>query len=92
MGTKTTSNKCQQYLNNKRRINNKQRQLDKKLATLQKARNNPQGDNLINPTTKEEPKRKSLENIIKSCRIGRIKEGFVKETFKFKEKKIKEKK
>jgi len=87
MAGKTTNNDCQSYLNSKKRVVNKQKRLEKRLDALVLARENPKGDNLINPNTKEEPKRRPIENIKKSCRIGTVKEGFAKEDFKFRPRK-----
>ena len=87
MSGRAENNDCKQYLTSKKRINNKQKRLEKRLDALMKARENPKGDNLINPNTKEEPKRRPIENLKKSCRIGTVKEGFAKEDFKFRPRK-----
>jgi hypothetical protein len=62
MTKSSTNSKCQQYLNAKRRISNKERQLAKLLKTIKKE--------------------ESKAAIKKSCRIGRVKEGFKVEDFK----------
>jgi hypothetical protein len=67
--TKKTT--CQQYLNNRTRIHNKETKLKRLLKGILKE--------------------KSKQNIIRSCRIGREKEGFQMEDFK-KKKSIKENK
>jgi hypothetical protein len=63
------------YMTEKRRIKNKQKKLDKMIEHLEQERKDPKGNNLINPNTKQEPKRKDLNNLIKSSKIGRKKEG-----------------
>jgi phage-related protein len=63
---KGINKKCQTYLNNKTRINNK-------IAKLER---------YIERHTKEASK----VNILRSCRIGREKEGFKQESFKHKPK------
>jgi hypothetical protein len=77
---------CQVYLNNRKRIKNKTKILEKKLEKLESYRK----QEVINPNTKLPVVRKFLGNIVKSCRIGRNAEGFVKEDFKFRPRKRKE--
>lgn len=84
---KVKTKTCEQYLNAKKRVANKQRKLDKMIARLEKYREtHPLKEN---PNTKRLPERKSTANIVKSCRIGREAEGFKKEDFKQNPKKVK---
>ena len=76
---------CEHYLNNRHRISNKTRKLEKRLKVLEKSR---ETNEIINLNTKLPTKRKPIENIIKNCRIGRKAEGFSREEFKFKKKNI----
>ena len=80
--TKRPHKHCERYLNEQKRIKNKSRKLEKKLRIITKEREKE--PNKINPNTKLSPKRRPIENIIESSRIGRQKEGFQREGFKFK--------
>jgi hypothetical protein len=76
---------CGEYLSSRTRIKNKTQKLEKKLETL----NNNRKKEVINPNTKLPAVRRFLGNIVKSCRIGRKAEGFQKEDFKSKSRKVK---
>jgi hypothetical protein len=67
------------------RIRNKTRQLEKRIRKLEKCREKPVEARPGKPLAIRRP----LEHIKRDCRIGRKAEGFVKEEFKFKAKKVK---
>lgn len=68
------------------RIRNKTRKLTKRIETLELNREKPQ---VINPNTKTLPIRRDISNVKRDCKIGRVKEGFKKEDFKFQKRKNK---
>ena len=65
--------KCQRYFNEKRRVKNKTRKLER---YIEKAKKRQLQQQVINPNTKQLPKRSTnaVENIIKSSPIGRKRE------------------
>lgn len=68
------------YFNEKRKIRNKTEKIEKTIKLLELARE--VNKEHINKNTNLPPKRRSIENIVKSCRIGRKREGFSQESFK----------
>jgi len=75
--------KCQKYLNERRRIKNK----EQKLAKLIEHFNKERIKEILTKKGKFPRIRRPIENIIKSCKIGRAKEGYPREDFKFKQRK-----
>jgi hypothetical protein len=62
---------CERYLNEKRRIRNKNRILEKRINKLIKSR---EKGIVTNPNNNLEIKRKSIDDIKQSCKIGRQRE------------------
>ena len=70
---KVKTKTCEQYLNAKKRISNKQHKLDKVIRLLEayRAKNLPE----INPNNRKVNDRKPIENIRANSIIGRTAEG-----------------
>ena len=82
MGIKKSTSKYSSSV----RIRNKTRKLEKRIEMLEV---NRKKEPIINPNTKTLPIRRDINNVKRDCKIGRVKEGFKKEDFKFQKRKNK---